>query len=346
MKENEITSMKKAIVLFSGGLDSLLAYLIMNKQVHCELLHFDHGFRSSTNYNKITEFATKFLNAKLHIMDVSKEYVNVLLNPKDGYGKYMNPCVDCHAFFLRKAWEFCKDNDFDFLVSGEVLGQRPKSQIKCQLTKVTNMSGCGDYIVRPLSAKLLTPSLPEREGWVDRTKLYNIEGRSRKRQNKILSEFGYTLLNNLTIPQGGCLLIDDSVSVRLKLINELVGYEPRFNFMLRVGRLFNVNGTLLLVGKNKRENEIIASEFKNISDKFLYIEPLAKFGEINKAPICLVEINKCVEDLITAVEIAVSYADKIDMGVLKVLGDNGYGLTLLSEVEQKNKSEFEKYLIK
>ncbi|MCK4951029.1 MAG: tRNA (5-methylaminomethyl-2-thiouridylate)-methyltransferase, partial [Gammaproteobacteria bacterium] len=177
------------------------------------------------------------LGIKLHIIDVIDEYKDVLINPKHGYGANMNPCLDCKIFMVHKALEWIDEHGFDFIITGEVVGQRPMSQRKDTMPVVSRESGALDRLVRPLSAQNLPPTLPEREGWIDRDKLYGFSGRTRKPQMALAEKFGFT---DYAQPAGGCcFLTDESYSKKLVDLWETRGkreYEMDDIMLLKVGR--------------------------------------------------------------------------------------------------------------
>lgn len=180
------------------------------------------------------------LGIKLHIIDVIEEYKEVLLNPKHGYGANMNPCLDCKIFMVKKAVEWVKENHmhgFDFIITGEVIGQRPKSQLKRTMPIVAAESGADDLLLRPLCAKNLQPTKPEREGWVDRSKLYDFHGRNRKPQIALAKQFGF---DDFATPAGGCCFLTDE-SYSSKLVDLWTArnsreYELDDIMLLKVGR--------------------------------------------------------------------------------------------------------------
>jgi len=195
--------------LCSGGLDSRLAALVLRNQgIEVEWITFSTPFFSAAKAQQ----ASQLLNIPLRVKNITQTYLKMLNNPHCGFGKQMNPCLDCHALMFREAGAIMKAEKFDFLFSGEVLGQRPMSQTKPSLRYVEKNSGFEGYILRPLCAKRLTETIPEREGIVDRELLLDISGRSRKRQIKLAAEFG---LKDYPAPAGGCLLTDKNFSIRL-----------------------------------------------------------------------------------------------------------------------------------
>ncbi len=210
---------RKAISLISGGLDSMLATrVILEQGVHVEGINFFTGFCVEGHTHAIRKkdrkkpkrnnalWVAEQLGIKLHIVDVIEEYKEVLLNPKHGYGQNMNPCLDCKGFMVRKAYEWIRQHDFDFIITGEVVGQRPMSQRRDTMPVIQRESGAGDRLLRPLCARLLPETLPEREGWVDRGKLYDFSGRTRKPQMALAEQFGF---REYATPAGGCCFLTD-----------------------------------------------------------------------------------------------------------------------------------------
>lgn len=243
----------KALSLISGGLDSILAtWLILQQGVEVIGLTFSTPFFDIEKPKKVSEL----LNIPLYIIDITEEFLPILKNPKYGYGKNMNPCIDCHSFMLKKAKDLLKDLKADFIITGEVLGERPMSQNKQSLKIVEKVSGTEDILLRPLSAKLLPPTKPEREGLVDREKLLDIKGRSRKRQLELAKQIG---LKEIPTPAGGCLLTEPNFSRRLReLFQNEKNISRRDLELLKLGRHFRINNDIkIIVGRNKEENEKI-----------------------------------------------------------------------------------------
>lgn len=245
-----MTNQRKAVALISGGLDSTLAVKIIQQQgIHVEGINFFTGFCVEGHTHAIRNqdkeknkrnnalWAAEQLGIKLHIIDVIEEYKDVLINPKHGYGTNMNPCLDCKVFMIRKAKQWMEENNFDFIITGEVIGQRPMSQTKFKLPLVAKESGAEDFIVRPLCAKNLEPTLPEREGWLDREKLLSITGRSRKPQFALAKQFG---IEDFAQPAGGCCFLTDKFySAKLVDLWQAQGhknYEFDDIMLLKVGR--------------------------------------------------------------------------------------------------------------
>ena len=259
----------KAVGLLSGGLDSTLAIRIMLEQgIEVVALHFRTGF-SYIERNRAAgrgpaklsdaERAASMLGVDLEVIDVSDEYLPVVLRPRYGYGSGMNPCVDCRIFLLRKAKAWMEDHGYHFVFTGEVVGQRPKSQMRPSLNTVERESGLRDYLLRPLSAKLLKPTVPEQRGWVDRERLYGIGGRGRKAQIALAEQFGIT---DYAQPSGGCCyLIDQTYSRRLRDFLDHEGAKllnPGQVQLLAIGRHLRLSfGRKVIVGRHERENEYL-----------------------------------------------------------------------------------------
>jgi len=248
MKINQKSS---GLGLCSGGLDSILSGLVLREQgLRVAWITFETPFFSSEKARR----AAAITGIPLTIQNITKPYLTMLKAPNCGYGKYMNPCLDCHALMFRMAGEVMKAKGFDFLFSGEVLGQRPMSQTRPSLRYVEKHSGFDGYIIRPLSAKRLAETVPEKEGLVEREALLGITGRSRKEQIKLAQHFNLT---DYPAPAGGCLLTDKGYSNRLK---DLFTHQDRYSenelHLLKYGRHFRINADAkVIVGRTKQDNE-------------------------------------------------------------------------------------------
>lgn len=243
----------RALSLLSGGLDSILAVrVILDQEIEVTGISFVTPFFTADRAEK----AAETLAIPLVVMDFTEEHLAMLKNPRYGYGKNMNPCIDCHALMLQAAGRKMEEMRYDFLFTGEVLGQRPMSQTKQSLHIVAKLSGYGDRIVRPLSAKLLPETRPEQEGRVDRSGLLDIQGRGRKRQIALAAAYGIREYSN---PAGGCLLTDPVFSRKLKdLFEQPGGFSVRDIELLKVGRHFRLSpGAKIVVGRNQEENRTI-----------------------------------------------------------------------------------------
>lgn len=274
--------MYKALSLISGGLDSLLATkLILEQGVHVEGINFFTGFTGDDNYHtKKSKYgahgAQKIcdqLGIKLHIINVVDDFKSVLCKPKHGYGADLNPCLDCKLFMITQAKNWMEQQGFDFLISGEVLGQRPMSQRKDTLPLASGITN--DLIVRPLSAKLLPPTLPERNGWINRELLCDFSGRGRKSQISLAAKFGF---KNFQQPAGGCVLTDAGFCRRLQDL-----WDHRSNkdynldeiILLRIGRHLRIKPDLkVIVGRDEVENSFIAG----YSDRYILLQAASHPG--------------------------------------------------------------------
>jgi tRNA U34 2-thiouridine synthase MnmA/TrmU len=258
----------RALGLCSGGLDSMLSALVLRKQgITVEWVSFETPFFSSEKARR----ASSLTGIPLLVRNITPVYLKMLKNPHCGYGKYMNPCMDCHALMFRLAGEIMNKNALDFLFSGEVLGQRPMSQNKQSLRYVEKQSGFDGYILRPLSAKTLPITIPEKQGLVNRELLLDISGRSRKIQIKLAEEFGIT---SYPSPAGGCLLTDKSYSSRLKdLFDHQDSYTEEELHLLKHGRHLRLNkNTKIIVGRTQKDNENIKKYYDPSVDTLIKIK--------------------------------------------------------------------------
>lgn len=248
---------KKAVALLSGGLDSTLAIKLMLEQgIEVYALNFLTIFCTCTSKgctHQATKVAEKF-KIPIKVMNITKEYMEIVKNPKYPRGRNMNPCIDCRIFTFKKAKEFMEETGASFVITGEVMGQRPMSQRKQAIMTIEKESGLKGLIVRPLSAKIFEPTVPEKEGIVDRNKLLDIQGRRRNQQMALAKEFN---INDYPCPAGGCLLTDKGFSARIKdLFKYMPGYDISDLHLLKVGRHFRISDNLkFIVGRDDKENE-------------------------------------------------------------------------------------------
>ena len=283
--------MIKAVALISGGLDSLLAAKVIQDQgVHVEGINFFTGFcveghthairKSSTQKPKRNNalWVADQLNMKLHIIDVIEEYKDVVLNPKYGYGANMNPCLDCKIFMVKRAKEWATENSFDFIITGEVIGQRPMSQRKDTMPLIQKRSGIEERLLRPLSAKNLPETLPEQKGWVDREKLFGWSGRGRKPQMALAKQYGF---EDYATPAGGCcFLTDKQYSEKLVDLWKTRGnreYDFDDIMLLKIGRHIRPTGNYkLIIGREEGENNFLQGYRK----QFTTIQPISTGGPL------------------------------------------------------------------
>lgn len=252
----------RALCLLSGGLDSqLAARLLLEQGIEVQGLTFKSIFFSA----RAGERAARQLDIPLLIDDFTPTILALLVQPKHGFGSAMNPCIDCHIAMVRRAGELMRERGFQFVSTGEVLNQRPMSQHRQALQQVASESGVGDYLLRPLSARLLPETEPEKRRWVDRARLLAFEGRNRKPQMALARELGIT---DYPQPAGGCLLTDPAYGKRLKDLKTHEGLEIIPILRLRLGRHFRVGAVRVIVGRNQAENEQLEKE-RNVGEYLL-----------------------------------------------------------------------------
>ena len=255
---------RKAIVLLSGGLDSILAVKLMLEQgveVEAVNFHIDFAVNSFKNPESPSQKAAKVLGIPFKIIDITEEYLEMFKNPRYGYGANVNPCIDCKIFMLKKAKEYMEAHGASFLVTGEVLAQRPMSQHKNALDLIEKRACVKGILLRPLSAKLLELTIPEIEGVVDRDKLFDISGRSRKPQMALAERFGIKEYPN---PAGGCLLTDPGFAKRVKDLIEHDSLDVGNLKLLSAGRHFRLSKTAkLAIGRSKEDNEALEALVKS-----------------------------------------------------------------------------------
>ncbi len=287
----------RALALVSGGLDSLLAVKVLQEQgIDVVGLSFESPFFNAQNAQRGAEQ----LGIHLRVVDITEELWALLKDPPHGFGKNMNPCIDCHALMVRKAVEILTREGFDLIATGEVLGERPRSQNRQSLETVARDAGAEAILVRPLSARLLPETQPEREGKVDRSRLLAIEGRSRKPQMELAERYG---IHQYQQPAGGCLLTDPAFSVRLR---ELLDHEPHASSrevrLLTLGRHFRLpSGAKVIVGRNAKDNERILSAGEQ-PDVLLDTTTIP-------GPAALLLASQTESDITLSAEICASYAD-------------------------------------
>jgi tRNA U34 2-thiouridine synthase MnmA/TrmU len=315
--------------LFSGGLDSQLAVKIIQEQgIEVIGLHFTTPFFGGSR--EIIKAALD-LSIEFREIDISEGYIpRVLLNPVYGYGKNFNPCIDCHAYMLNWAGNLMKEYEASFIITGEVVGQRPMSQNRSALNAVDKLSGFKAYVLRPLSARLLEETIPEKEGWIDRQQLLNINGRGRSRQMELANKYQ---LKDYPSPGGGCLLTEAGFARRLRHLLEYVSEpSPMQLQVLRLGRHFYLrDGVLLVVGRNKSENDRLANS--NMDGDFLLKVadrpgPLAliramhsdlKPEDLELASSIVARYSDAKNDKQARIKIFSNYSDNIDSMIIKPL---------------------------
>ena len=329
---------RKALSLISGGLDSLLASRVGPHQgIHVEGINFFTGFCVEGHTHAIRKkdrarpkrnnalWVAEQLGIKLHIADIVEEYKDVVFNPRYGYGANLNPCLDCKIFMLRKAREWIEAQGFDFVITGEVVGQRPKSQRKDTMPIVQQDSGIGERLLRPLSARNLPETLPEREGWVDRDGLYGFSGRSRKPQMALARELG---LEDYAQPAGGCcFLTDANYSVKLRDLWQTRGerwYELDDIMLLKVGRHIRpAPHYKVIVAREEGENNFLAGYRK----QYPSLRTTSHGG-----PLALIDGSPNLQDIELAARIVGRYSQGRDAAQIELEFRAHDGTTRMVEV--------------
>lgn len=286
--------MVKAVGLFSGGLDSILAAKLLQRQgIDVELVNFTTPFFKP---KKAIEMAEQ-IKIPLKVFDVTKDYIKMLRKPKHGYGSALNPCKDCKIFMLKKAKKYAKGVKAKFIFTGEVLGERPMSQNKNALDLIEKEAGLKRKLLRPLSAKLLP--ITEAEKWVDREKLLDIQGRKRVRQMELAKEFR---IKNYPTPAGGCLLTSKEYASKVK---DLMDNKKKISLkdleLLKVGRHFRFGKSKIVVGRDEKENKELL-RLKNKSD---YIFEVPNLG----SPTTILQGKISKDSIILAASLTAHYSD-------------------------------------
>lgn len=300
--------MSKALGLLSGGLDSTLAALSLKRQgVDVTCIAFVTPFFGSAKAEK----AARQIDIPLIVKPIGDIHLEMVKNPVYGYGKNLNPCIDCHAMMFRLAAEIMAEQGFDFLFSGEVLGQRPMSQNRSALQAVAKHSQQRDHILRPLSARLLPPTPMEEAGLVDREQLLDIQGRSRKRQEELARQWG---LSDYPASGGGCLLTEKSFTGRLR---DLFTHQPDCTVtdveLLKTGRQFRLSPRAkLTLGRNEEDNRTIKSLARPG-------DTLLRAADVS-GPLGLVSGQPDGEDMVQAGSIVASYGKGQDLPKVAILG--------------------------
>ena len=296
----------KALALISGGLDSVLAARVIKEQgIEVIPLNFKIPFcqRGKPATRPVNTFSNieDALGAPVKRVDISEEFIKLLDKPRYGFGSNMNPCIDCKILMLSKAREMMKDLGASFVVTGEVLGQRPMSQHRQALELIENRSGLKGLLLRPLSAKLLDETFPEKEGWVSREKLLNFGGRTRRPQMSLAESF---CIRDYENPAGGCLLTDPQFSRRLKELMQHHELKIDNIELLKVGRHFRCGDSVkLVVARNEAEGNELMSLAKEGDYLFMPAPEVA-------GPTCLGRGEFNEESLALAAGISLRYCDE------------------------------------
>lgn len=314
----------------------LAARVMMEQGIHVEGINFFTGFCVEGHTHAIRKkdkakpkrnnalWVAEQLGIKLHIVDVIEPYKSVVINPKHGYGANLNPCLDCKGFMVAQACEWIKQHGFDFIITGEVIGQRPMSQRKDTMPVVQKESGAGDLLVRPLCGKLLPPTLPEREGWIERDRLYGFSGRGRKPQMALAEKFGFT---DYAQPAGGCcFLTDEYYSNKLADLwksRRSRDYELDDIMLLKVGRHLRPRKHFkLIIAREEGETRFLEGYRK----MFTHLYATSHTG-----PLALIDGQTSDDDLHLAAQLVARYSQGRDATEVDVnVHDRGGEIKTLS----------------
>ena len=326
--------MTRALAMISGGLDSILAAkLIKDQGIDVIGICFKSYFFNEESAKRMV----KQIDVPLKVVDFSTAHLEMVKNPKSGYGKNMNPCIDCHAMMMKYCGKLLEELDADFIVTGEVLNQRPMSQNKNALNRVKNESGIGEKILRPLCAKNLAPTEMEEKGLVDREKLLNIEGRGRKVQMELAEKWGIV---EYPSPAGGCKLTEPNYARRLKdLLHNNENPQERELELLKIGRHFRITeDTKIISTRTADEGEILKKLLSKNDTIFLARDfkgsMVVAIGNVKK------------EDIELAAKVTARYSKGKDEESLVIkYGKYGKPSNNLIEIKPVNDEELQKYII-
>ncbi|WP_010293825.1 DUF814 domain-containing protein [Clostridium senegalense] len=326
--------MTRALAMISGGLDSILAAKLMKDQgIEVIGICFKSYFFNEDSARRMVDQ----IGVRLEVVDFSKEHFEMVKNPKNGYGKNMNPCIDCHAMMMRYSGELLEKFQADFIITGEVLNQRPMSQNRTALDKVKKESGIGNKILRPLCAKNLQPTEMEQQGLVDREKLLDISGRSRKVQMELAEKWG---IKEYPSPAGGCKLTEPNYSKRLKdVLQNKKDVEEREIQLLRFGRHFRVSENAKIISTRTADE---AEHIKKLlgKDDTIFLARDFKGSMV----IGVGELSQ--EDIEFAAKVTARYSKgKDEKKVVVKYGKYGRPSNNIIEIETITDKELDKYII-
>lgn len=328
--------MTRALAMVSGGLDSILAAKLIKEQgIEVIGICFRSYFFNEENAKRMT----KQIDIPLEVIDFSKEHFEMVKDPEHGWGKNMNPCIDCHSMMMRYSGELLKKFNADFIITGEVLNQRPMSQNRSALDVVKKQSGFSDKILRPLCAKNLKETQMEIDGLVDREKLLGISGRNRKPQMALAEQWG---IKDYPSPAGGCKLTEPNYSIRLKeAIDRKDEVSEKDIHLLKYGRHFVTdNKTKIIVSRTGEEGEQLKKLLNNKDMMFITCN-------FNGAMVIIPEgETPSDEDLTFACRLAVRYSKGRDEELVKVkFGKVSTEFTDTKEVKTMTQEELDKYIL-
>ena len=287
----------RGLCLLSGGLDSQLAICLLRDQgLHVEAVVFASPFFKI----EAAKRAAANLKVTLHVVSFTDDILGLVSHPPNGFGGGMNPCIDCHALMIRRAGELMAEKGFDFVATGEVLNQRPMSQNRRSLGIVERDAALNGRLLRPLSALLLEPTVPEREGVVDRARLLGLNGRSRKPQMELAAKFGMV---EYPSPAGGCLLTEKGFCRKLADVKSKEGLgDERLVWLLLHGRHFRLpGGAKCIAGRDVRDNAALKGARRE-GDVLLHTVDVP-------GPTVLIPLGAAEEDVALAAQLCASYGD-------------------------------------
>jgi len=302
----------RTLALLSGGLDSALAIKLVQEQgVKVTALNFTSPF-IQTRLETVRRIAEN-LKVNLVTLDLGMEHLKIVRNPRYGYGSQINPCVDCRILMLTRARSYAKRIHASFIVTGEVLDQRPMTQRLSVMKLIEREAGVEGVVLRPLSAKVLPETRVEREGLINREKLLGIRGKSRRIQIQLARKYG---IKGYQTPSGGCLLTYKEYALKLQdLIKHRSRVTRRDLQLLKVGRHFRFKGCKIIVGRNKEENDKLL-KLKSGNDFYLTV---LDYG----SPITLLQGKKTRGAIVTAARLTARYSDAPNGDVKVFYGRSG-----------------------
>lgn len=317
----------KAIILLSGGLDSTIAAELMSRE-NIELLAVNYKTpfclcdrpSAKGGCGSHAKRVAGELGIEIKIINATEEFLEVLKAPKHGYGANVNPCIDCRILFFKKSKELMEEYGASFIITGEVLGQRPMSQHKRQMLLIEKESGLEGLVVKPLSAQLMPPTIPEKEGWINRDNLLAIAGRSRKPQIALAKEYG---VKDYPCAAGGCLLTVSTFAPRIKDLIKHDSLNVNNIGLVKIGRHFRLSEKAkLVVGRNESENELLV---RYSTDKDIVFSPIDTAG-----PTAIGRGSFSEEEKKLAVSIVIRYCDAKEKAEILLRDNNAeYKFALL-----------------
>ena len=341
MGPQEFFMKRKALALLSGGLDSTLAVkMMLDMDINVEALNFTSPFCTCTGKNagcksEAVRVAQEF-DIPIKVIHKGLDYLEIVRNPRHGYGKGVNPCVDCRIYLLRKAKEYMSECGADFIITGEVLGQRPMSQRRDTLRVIERESGLEGLLLRPLSAQHFDPTFPEQEGWVDRKKLMAIKGRSRKDLFQLADDLD---VKNYPCPAGGCLLTELSFVPKVKdIFDHCDDLNLRDFRMLKIGRHFRIGPhTKVIIGRDENDNRLLEAAIQPGETSLFWLDGNTPAGVITG-----IQEENCLD---LASRILLRYT-KAEPGVPCRLAVRSNDIEhIFSAVKDMNDAAVERYLI-